>query len=143
MKKFFCLVFIILSATSCISNYEKRGYAFDLADDHLLQEGVSSKEMVLKIMGSPTIISDFDSDESWIYYSEEVNKVLFFLPKVVSRKVLLIKFDAFDTLSHMQKLDLADEKLNMKFIEKFTEVKSHDVGFFKSIFSNIGQIKPQ
>ncbi|MBM5782716.1 MAG: outer membrane protein assembly factor BamE [Pelagibacterales bacterium] len=143
MKKFFCSIFIIMSLTSCINNYEKRGYAFELADDHLLQEGVTSKENVIKIMGSPTIISDLSSDESWIYYSEEVKKVLFFLPKVVERKVLVIKFDDLDSIRTIEKFDLSNGESKMKFVEQYTEVKSHNVGFFKSLFSNIGQIKPQ
>ncbi len=142
MKKFFCIIFIVLS-TSCISNYEKRGYAFELSDYNLLQEGVTSKEGVLKLMGSPTIISDLSSDESWIYYSEEVKKILFFLPKVVERKVVVIKFDDLESVRNIDEYDLDNEESKMKFVQEYTEVKSHNIGFFKSIFSNIGQIKPQ
>lgn len=143
MKKFFCLVFITLFSTSCINNYEKRGYAFELSDYHLLQEGISSKETVLKTMGSPTIISDFNSEETWIYYSEEVNKVLFFIPKVTTRNVLAINFDNSETISKLEKFDLSNENSRFIFEKNYTQIKSRKTGFFKSIFGNIGQVRAQ
>jgi outer membrane protein assembly factor BamE (lipoprotein component of BamABCDE complex) len=143
MKKFIHLALIVACLSSCISNTEKRGYAFDLADHHLLQEDVTSKESVMRIMGSPTIISELDGQENWLYYSEDVKSFLFFIPKITSRTVFLIKFDDSNTIKSLQKFDLASEKVELKFVSDYTEVTGHKVGFFKSIFSNIGQVKPQ
>lgn len=143
MKKFIHLTLILTCLTSCLSNSEKRGYAFDLADHHLLQEDVTSKESVMKIMGSPTIISELNGQENWLYYSEDVESFLFFIPKITSRTIFVIKFDDSNTIKNLQKFDLASEKEKLKFISDYTEVKGHKVGFFKSIFSNIGQVKPQ
>ncbi len=143
MKKFIHLTLILTCLSSCISNYEKRGYEFDLSDHHLLQENVTSKESVMRIMGSPTIISELDGQENWIYYSENVKSFLFFIPKITSRTIFLIKFDDSNTIKSLQKFDLASENEKLKFISKYTEVAGHKTGFFKSIFSNIGQVKPQ
>lgn len=116
---------------------------FDLSDYQLLQEGVTSRETTLKLMGSPTMISDLNSPESWIYYSEDVKSFLFFFPKVTARNILVIKFDESNTIKEMQKFYLSDDDHKLKFSSHYTEVSSHKTGFFKSIFSNIGQVKPQ
>lgn len=143
MKKLICSVLFLTFITSCISNIEKKGYSFDSSDQHQLQEGVTSRESTLKMMGSPTIISDLTGEESWIYYSEEVKNLLFFIPKITKREILLIKFDESNTIKKIEKFSLANEKNRVKFNPIYTEVKSHETGFFKSIFNNIGKVKPQ
>jgi len=139
----FLLVVVCLGAASCISRLEKHGYMFDLADHDLLQEGVTSKERVLKIMGSPTLISDLNQDEAWIYYFENVKHLLFFYPKIEERTILVLRFDNAGVVRELKSLNLEDQNSEVDFAKNYTAVDSHEVGFFKSIFSNVGQIKPQ
>lgn len=116
---------------------------FDLSDYELLQEGVTNQEKAKKIMGEPTLISDLDSDEAWIYYSEDVENFLFFKPKITARNILVLKFDRLQNLRKLEKVSFANEEQKLIFTPKHTEVESHKTGFFKSIFSNVGQIKAQ
>lgn len=143
MKKFLYYILLSISLSSCLASSEKHGYMFDLSDHELLQEGVSSKETVTKLMGSPTIISDISMPESWIYYSEEVEKFLFFLPKITSRNILVITFDNTNSIKNLRKFDLSNNDEKLKFTSQYTKVISSEAGFFKSIFSNIGQVRPQ
>ena len=143
MKNFLCYILLRISLSSCLASSEKHGYMFDLSDHELLQEGVSSKETVIKIMGSPTMISDIAMPESWIYYSEEVEKFLFFLPKIISRNILVITFNNSNSIGNIRRFDLSNNDERLKFTSKYTKVVSREEGFFKSIFSNIGQVKPQ
>lgn len=138
----FLVIIFIFAITSCTSRVDKHGFMFEFSDHQMLQEGVTTKERVLKMMGSPTLVSDFDSQEAWIYFSEDLKRFLFFKPKVVERKILLLRFKD-DTISNLQIFDLNNESKNLKFAPEFTTVDSHKIGFFKSIFSNVGQIKPQ
>ncbi len=140
MKKLLFALFLIINLTSCIKNTYRSGYLFDLSDHQLVQEGITSKERVLKIMGSPTIISNLD-DETWIYYSEESERILFFIPDIKERTILTLKFDRSETVNNLQIITLADEDQKMKFVSKYTKVSSNKIGFFKSIFSNVGQVK--
>ncbi len=138
----FLIIIFIFAINSCSSRVDKHGFMFEFSDHELLQEGVTSKERVLKMMGSPTLVSDFDNQEAWIYFSEDLKKFLFFKPEVVKRKILLLRFKD-NTISNLQSFDLGNESENLKFASEFTVVDSHKIGFFKSIFSNVGQIKPQ
>jgi len=116
---------------------------FDLSDHYDLQEGITTKERVLRIMGLPTILFDIDEDEAWIYFAEEVNYFLFFKPKIISRNLLIVKFDEANVIKDLQRLNLSHEKDNFYFASQYTAISEHKTGFFKSIFSNIGQVKPQ
>jgi outer membrane protein assembly factor BamE (lipoprotein component of BamABCDE complex) len=142
MKNFLCYIFLLITASSCVSRVDKMGYMFELSDHDILQEGITSKERVLKIMGSPTLISDFDS-EVWIYYSEDVKNFLFFKPEVTERNVLVIKFNDAEIVKEMKRINFSDEVKKLNFVSNYTTVDSHKTGFFKSIFSNVGQIKAQ
>jgi outer membrane protein assembly factor BamE (lipoprotein component of BamABCDE complex) len=143
MKNFFCGLIFLITLSSCVSRLDKHGYMFDLSDHELVQEGITTKERVIKIMGSPTTISNFDQDSAWIYYSEDVNRFLFFNPKITARNILVVKFNAKETVKELKKISLQNEEKNLEFVSDYTAVDSHKVGFFKSIFSNVGQIKPQ
>lgn len=143
MKNFLYFLLLLLATTSCVSRIDRHGYIIDLSDIDSLQEGVSSKETVLRLMGSPTVISDLGATETWIYYSEEVKNVLFFMPDIVARNVIGISFDENAVIKEMQSVDLSQESKNMNFASNYTKVESHKIGAIKAFFSNIGQIKPQ
>ncbi|MBM3580297.1 MAG: outer membrane protein assembly factor BamE [Alphaproteobacteria bacterium] len=135
MKKI--LLFLLLS--SCVTRLEKHGYMFDLSDYQLIQDGVTSKERLLKIMGSPTLITENDI---WIYYAEDVEHFLFFKPKIVDRKILTMRFDRHDIVQSLHTVSLEHEDKQLSFATNQTAVRNHDSGLFKSFFSNVGQVKP-
>jgi outer membrane protein assembly factor BamE (lipoprotein component of BamABCDE complex) len=143
MKKNFFYIFLLIALNACVSKVDKRGYMFDMSDHNLLQEGITSKERVLKIMGSPTLISDLDSDEAWIYYAEDLKRLLFFKPDVISRDVLVVRFNEVGTIRELSRIDLNDEEKQLQFAANFTNVESRKIGFLKSLFSNVGQVKSQ
>lgn len=143
MKKILLNIILLIATSSCITRLEKHGYMFDQADYEMMQEGITSKEKVLRIFGSPTIISDLDNDEAWIYYSEEVKRLLFFMPKITERNIIVIRFNHEDVISKLRKIDLTQEEKKLKFSAQHTVVESQKIGFFKSLFGNVGQVKTQ
>jgi len=144
MFKFLPTIFLLIAMSSCVSRLERHGYMFDFSDHEMLQEGITSKEKLLRVMGSPTIISNLESDEAWIYFAEKTDSFLFFKPDIVERSVLVIRFDGLDTIREIKKLSLANESQKIDFVSNYTAVDSHKKdGFFKSIFSNVGQVRPQ
>ncbi len=142
MKKLLIL-FLIFTINSCVSRVDKRGYMFDLSGHESLQEGVTTKDNLIKIMGSPTLISDSDQSESWIYYAEEVKYLLFFKPEIVGRDVLIVSFDEENVIKDLSRINLSDEN-KLDFVDDVTKVESHkEEGLFKSLFNNIGTVKSQ
>lgn len=142
MKKTIFTAFLLIILTSCIAKIEKRGYMFDLVDYNLLEEGITTKERALKIMGFPTMTSNFN-DNIWIYYSEEKKGFLFMRPNIVARDILVLKFDDSQVVKSVQKINLADENKDIKFATNYTQVETRKVSALKSIINNVGQIKSQ
>lgn len=136
-------IFFLLILSSCVSRLEKHGYMFDQSDHQLVQEGITSKEKLSQLMGSPTLVANFDDDEVWIYYSEDVDRFLFFRPAIKNRKILALRFDESDIINELRNIDLNDGIKTLKFASNYTPVNDHERGVFKSFFSNVGQVKPQ
>lgn len=140
--KFLARFSFLLVLGSCVSRVEKHGYMFDLTDYNLVRSGVTNKDRVAGIMGSPTLVSNHGGDDVWIYYAEDVKHFLFFQPTIVGRKVLTLSFDQNNIVRELETIDLTNEDVDLKFAENKTQVNDHQRGLLKSFFSNVGQVKP-
>ncbi len=129
----------IIFLTSC-SQVEKRGYSFELSDYQNLREGMSDKNNTLDAMGYPTISSVSNDGEFWIYYSEDVKKLLFFKPEILDRKIITIAFDNKQNIKKINSYSLKDQN-SITFNSDYTEVENTKVSWWKEIFGNIGQVR--
>lgn len=143
LKNKILLLATIIILGSCSKRIENKGYIFDQTNLNSIAKGITSKNKVIEIMGYPNWHRGL-SDYRLIYQAEEIKHFLFFKPKIISRKVLILDFDEENILSKIQELDLRDENKEFKFAKKYTAVYGHKKpGFFKALFSNIGQVRPQ
>jgi outer membrane protein assembly factor BamE (lipoprotein component of BamABCDE complex) len=141
MKFLFLTIFLLVSLASCKFRIDKSGYIFENIDTNFIQKDITSKNSLLKNMGSPSVITWIEDDEYWIYYSEEVKHILFMKPSIINRDIILLKFKD-DRVNYFKKLDLNDE--DGKFFSNLnkTYVKSHKSNFFKEFFNNVGTVRP-
>lgn len=139
--KFFLIPFIFLTS-SCLSYYDNHGYMFQDVDVSAVEVGFSDTRQVLDVFGSPTVTIYHKNDAEWIYLSEKVRNLLFFMPKVTERRVLVLSFDNGSVLSKVDEFSLSDQK-KYDFDDEVTEISDRKEGFFDAIFGNIGQVTPQ
>ena len=133
------LIFILTLTISCVSRIENRGYSFNLSD-YNIKKGISSKQAIYKNMGSPTLTSYIDGEEFWIYMEEEIEKFLFFKPKVLDRKIVSITFNKNNLVKTVNKYNLENEN-KIAFSQDKTKLKQDEKGFFADIFGNVGQVR--
>jgi len=138
MKTITILLSIIL-LTSC-SQIEKRGYSFELSDYQNLKEGINNKDSTLDAMGYPSLTNNSADEELWIYYSEDIKKLLFFKPDIIDRKIITISFNTDQTIKKIKTYDLATEN-QVNFDPNYTQVESAKLSWWKQIFGNIGQVR--
>jgi outer membrane protein assembly factor BamE (lipoprotein component of BamABCDE complex) len=138
MKTITILLSIIL-LTSC-SQIEKRGYSFELSDYQNLKEGINNKNNTLDAMGYPSLTNNSADEELWIYYSENIKKLLFFKPKILDRKIITVSFNADQTIKQIKTYDLANQN-QINFNPDYTQVESAKISWWKQIFGNIGQVR--
>ena len=141
--KFFTFLLLLFIISACSFRVEKSGYMFENNDINFIQKGVTSKNTLLKNLGSPTIISYAKDKEIWIYYSENIKYILFFKPTVMERDVLALKFDDEQRVNYIKKLNLEDADTKFFFNQNKTFVESHKGNIFKTLYENIGAIIPR
>ena len=138
-KALIITIFLLLS--SCLSQIDKRGYSFELSDHQLVRESISDKNFVTDSMGYPTFSIDDENGELWVYFSEDVERFLFFKPNILKRDMMVLSFDNKGIVKKIDHYDLNNEN-KIQFASNYTEVESQKKGVFSQIFSNIGKVRP-
>ena len=108
MKFLFITLILSMVLTSCKFRIDKSGFLFENIDTNFIQKDITSKNSLLKNMGSPSIITWIEDDEYWIYYSEQIKHILFMKPSIIDRNIIVLKFNPEDRVDYYKKLDLAD-----------------------------------
>jgi len=134
-------VAFVATLWGCSSRIDQRG---NLPDPDVLanvEVGHINKPGVQELLGTPSSVSLFDG-EAWYYISERTEKVAFFDPKVLDRKVIVIKFDNKGVVSEMTTLGLEDSR-SVEIVERKTPTAGQELGFLRQLFGNIGRFEPK
>ena len=105
-----------------------------------LDIGKSTKSQVKKILGDPLIMDDHLVD-TWIYFSQKIEKVAFFEPKLSSRKVILLSFKN-STLIKKETFSQRDSKI-IEISTKKVISGGRKLTVLQQIFGNIGNFSSQ
>lgn len=100
--------------------------------------GVSKKEEVAKLIGSPSTISAFD-DKTWYYVSRDVETIAFFKPEAVDQEVIAIAFDASGYVQEIAHYGLADGKV-VTPVERVTATSGRTLTFWQQALGNLGRL---
>ncbi|MDA9817638.1 hypothetical protein N9C35_01195 [Flavobacteriaceae bacterium] len=135
--KFILQFFIISLLMSCVS-HNNRGYSFEHEDYSFIKKGLSKKQYVLESMGQPTI----KDQDSWIYFGEKTENILFIRPWAIKRKIIFLKFDKNETVAEIKNFTL-DDQSQISFNNDKTKIddknKNLIIEALKSTLKNIGQ----
>lgn len=136
-SRFFRLFLIFLPLLSGCATIDIRGHEVDPKQLAKIEVGVTTKEQVSKLLGTPSSISTF-GNSTWYYMSEETQRRAFFSPSVLKSNITRITFDA---QNHVTSLDSVTEK-DMQVISHVTRQEptaGHSFGVIEQIFGNIGR----
>jgi outer membrane protein assembly factor BamE (lipoprotein component of BamABCDE complex) len=125
---------------ACSSRIDQRG---NLPDPELLanvEVGHINKQGVQDMLGTPSSIALFDQ-ETWFYISQRTEKVAFFDPTVIDRKVIVIKFDPKGVVTEMKQLGLEDSQ-DVQIVERKTPTAGQEMSVLKQLLGNIGRFGP-
>ncbi|MBQ8465848.1 MAG: outer membrane protein assembly factor BamE [Alphaproteobacteria bacterium] len=104
-----------------------------------LQKG-QTKDEVLSLLGTPSSIVSLDQN-TWIYMSSEIKRVAFFKPEELNRDVLTIRFNQYNQVSEIDRLN-KEQGQNLAINETQTETQGSQAGFFEKYFGGVGQFLP-
>lgn len=138
MKTILILFSAILLA-SC-TQIDKKGYSFELSDYKTLKKTINNQVDVLNAMGYPILTEYLGKEEIWIYYSEDIERLFFFKPKILNRQITTISFSENHRIKTIKNYDLADQN-SLKLNSNYTKVDNQQPKWWKQIFGNIGKVR--
>ena len=143
-KKINFKILIILSLLStqfgCSKIVEHNGIPTNEEKFQKLDIGKSTKSQVKKILGEPLIV-DNQLVDTWIYFSQKIEKVAFFEPKLSSRKVILLSFKN-NILIKKETFSQKDSKI-IEISTKKVISGGRKLTVLQQIFGNIGNFSSQ
>jgi outer membrane protein assembly factor BamE (lipoprotein component of BamABCDE complex) len=130
------LLFGIMLA-GCAVSEDQRGNLPDPDKLVQIQPGTTSKEQVIKILGSPSSASTFD-DDVWYYISRKTKQVAFFSPTVLDQQVYIIDFDDKGVVKDVGHKTMADGE-PISPAPGATPSPGRELSFMEQLIGNIGR----
>jgi len=126
-----------LSLAACAPTVDTRGHLADAMTVHQIQPGVSTRDDVYAVLGTPSTTGTFDQN-TWYYIGTRTEKVAFFAPDVIERKVVVIRFDDAGTVQDIQELG-RDDGREVELVDRTTPTAGRDLGVLEQMLGNIGR----
>ncbi|MAI97931.1 MAG: hypothetical protein CML37_04500 [Rhodobacteraceae bacterium] len=106
-----------------------------------LQKGKSKKPNVKDLLGEPHIIQGVGED-TWIYFSQEKEKLAFYEPQVVSRSIILLTFTKNSRLDEVEQYTIENSRIIEISSQKVVS-GGRKLTILQQIFGNIGNFSAQ
>lgn len=123
--------------TACTPTVKLHGYRLDR---QLLTEvvpGETSKEEVLRVMGSPSSIGTFD-DNDWYYVSQTTEQESFYQSEITAQDVVVIAFDERGIVNRIDQRTL-DDAVNVVPSSDETRTLGKELSLVEQLVGNIGR----
>ena len=127
------LLLVLLAA--CQATVAERGNLIDKDKLAQLKPG-ASKEEVSQLLGSPTSIGTFDTN-NWYYMGQRTEQVSFFSPEVTDRRVVEVDFDDSEKLSGTHVYGLQNGQ-QVEMVPENTPVQGHQTTLAEELFGRGG-----
>ncbi|HTV88599.1 MAG TPA: outer membrane protein assembly factor BamE [Stellaceae bacterium] len=130
-------VVLALLLAGCVVSEDQRG---NLPDPEKLAEikpGTTTKEQVVKILGSPSSTSTFD-DDTWYYISRKTKQVAFFSPDVLDQEVYIVDFNDQGIVKDVGHKTMADAE-HINPAPGATPAPGRELSFMEQLIGNIGR----
>lgn len=128
---------VILGAAACSPVLATRGNLIDDERFGLIAVGRSTVNDVANVFGSPTTVSTFDR-RTWYYIGQRTQKVAFFDPEVIERRVVRVEFTDTGIVSRIEDLDLDDAQA-VELVERETPTLGRRLTVMEQLLGNFGR----
>ena len=126
-----------VAMAACSPTIDTRGNLPDPETVLEVQPGVSDRNQVAAILGTPSTVATFE-DDTWYYVSRRTEQIAFLKPEVVDQQVLVVKFDGKGLVSDMKVYGLEDGQV-IEPVDRVTPTAGRELTILQQIFGNIGR----
>jgi len=128
---------LLAAAAACSPRVDNRGNQIDAETLSEIRPGMSTRDDVLYLLGTPSTISSFQGPV-WYYIGQRTERVAFFKPDVTERQVVEIMFDETDRVSEMKVIGL-EEGQEVELVERVTPTEGRDLTILQQFLGNLGR----
>jgi outer membrane protein assembly factor BamE (lipoprotein component of BamABCDE complex) len=123
---------------NCFPTVEQRG---NLPSPDKLSEihvGSTTRDEVIKLLGTPSSVSVFNNDKSWYYISRRTEQTAFFDPSVVDQQVYVLRFNDQGVVTAVDHKLLEDGK-EITPVARATPAPGRELSFLEQLIGNLGK----
>jgi hypothetical protein len=103
-----------------------------------MKVGEDSKSTLMEKLGSPSAVSTFDNN-TWYYISQTTDRVAFYMPRVIKRDVVAIKFNPADEkVASVNTYTLKDGKV-IAYNGRETPTRGREMTILEQLLGNVGR----
>ena len=128
---------LVAGAVACAPVMATRGNLIDDERFTRIAVGSSTANEVANVFGSPTTVSTFDQ-RIWYYIGQRTEKVAFFDPEIVERRVVRVEFSDTGIVRQIEDLDLDDAE-TVELVERETPTLGRRMTVLEQLLGNFGR----
>ena len=129
------LLAVVMAA--CSPTIREHGQKLDEDAIARIHPGVTAREEVLRLMGSPTTVAAFDGN-AWLYVNQKMAHKAFFRPELVDQKVVIVRFDERGIVTRIETRGL-DEARSIEPVADATPTMGNELTIWEQFIGNIGR----
>jgi outer membrane protein assembly factor BamE (lipoprotein component of BamABCDE complex) len=134
----FATVLVSASLLGCAASVEQRGNLPNADKMSEIHAGSTTKEEVVKLLGTPSSVSVFNNDKSWYYISRRTAQTAFFEPDVLDQQVYVVNFDDQGVVKAIDHKLLQDGK-EITPVARATPAPGRELSFLEQLIGNLGK----
>jgi outer membrane protein assembly factor BamE (lipoprotein component of BamABCDE complex) len=127
----------VVALAGCSGTVDQRGNLPDPVKLAEIQPGVTTKDGIAQLLGTPSSVSTFN-DKTWYYISRRTEQVAFFDPKVLDQEVVVVAFDDSGIVRDVGRRTLADGQA-IEPVARETPAPGHELTFIEQLIGNVGR----
>ena len=124
-------------AAGCAKSVEQRGNLPEQDRIAEIHPGSTTKDEVIKILGSPSSVSIFN-EKSWYYISRRTGQIAFLDPNVIDQQVYIVNFDDQGVVKTVDHKGLEDGK-EITPVARATPAPGRELSFIEQLVGNLGK----
>lgn len=127
----------LIAVAGCSNIVEVHGYVPSETLLARIQEDQTSKDDVVATLGTPSVVSTFDS-QTWYYVTKRTKRTAFLDPDILEQQVVAIHFDDADTVQQIVQYEIEDGMI-IDPVSRETPTRGKELGILEQLLGNAGR----
>lgn len=136
MLRFIIPILFLFLISGCQS-IDVRGQYIDDKQITTLEDNKLSKDEVIELLGSPTLVPEY-TPNTWYYAERAMQKRAWFMPKVISQRVVMVKFGVDNIVKEVEVFNDSHSN-DVKVVSEYTKSLGNEENALQQFVRNIGR----